>query len=787
MRVPASTYRIRLHSPNTAPEGVAASFADVERELPGLADLGVGALHLSPVFAASGNSVHGYEIVDPTEVSTELGGVEGLRSLRIAAKLHGIGLILDIVPDRLCVAVPHENRWWWDVLAHGAESRYFDVFDLDDCDDDDAIAVPALTSPGDISSLELDEFDGSPVLRHGSTFFPIAPGTGEGEPQEIHSRQAYRLVPSPGPTSGESYSPISGGSVAVRQEDERVFELTHRGLSKLVREGLVDGVCIDNLDGLADPVGYTRRLRELLGADRWIVVDKTLGPGEVLDPLLEVEGTSGNDFLDTLCHLFLDPEGEPALSRLAAEFIGDVPTAEQRVLDLLDHELAPQLRRLARIVAADAQPEPTESSVESLSTAIARVVGATGHHRADYPVLATLLPWVFAGLTESAPELGADLEALSIAMARSRDIATRVARLTASAAALEATDHGPSRSGRLIALDAPGADPESWTLPVASFHLRMRSRGVIAPYSISAASPTGHGQRARARLLATTQHPERWAKLVDTLRGKNPPPARDLGYALLQHIAGHWPSEGLASLTPSERQSLRAQVHALAVRISSRDRRTPQREDVDSALAEWVDSLFDRHSARIDEFVAALAEAEYATSLAARAVQLLAPGVPELPLGDEAPRYAPFGPGHNSTPVDEAGAAPHPETALIRQVLQLRRRMPEVFTDGDYIPLAVSGPAHGKVLTFARSLRQHGERTPEPQVILVERLRTRVAESWLPGSEIVLPSGAWRIGYGPTTSAREPQGAGEHADTTITGSVDAPMLADHPVIILVRN
>ena len=240
-------------------------------------------------------------------------------------------------------------------------------------------------------------------------------------------------------------------------------------------------------------------------------------------------------------------------------------------------------------------------------------------------------------------------------------------------------------------------------------------------------------------------------------------------------------------MTPSEQQSLRAHVHALAVRISSRDRRTPQREDVDSALAEWVDAWFDRHSARIDEFVAALAEAEFATSLAARAVQLLAPGVPELPRGDEAPRYAPFAPGHNNTPVDDAGAAPHPDTALIRHVLELRRRMPEVFTDGDYIPLAVSGSARGKVLAFARSLRRHGEHAPEPQVILVARLRTRGAESWLPGSEIVLPSGGWRIGYGPATSAQAPTGAGEHADTAITGSVDASMLADHPVIILVRT
>lgn len=621
MRVPASTYRIQLKAPSAAADDSSVGFADIERELPGLAELGVGALHLSPVFEASHASSSGYDLVGPTEISEELGGVEGLRSLRIAAKLHGIGLILDIVPDRLFVAVPQENRWWWDVLAHGAESRYFDVFDLDGFDGGDAIVVPVPGGQGDIDSLAFDELEGEPVLRCGAQLYPVSPGTGEGSPDEAHARQAYRLVPAegaPGPVA-------SDGTVPVRQEDERIFELTHRGLSKLVREGLVDGVCVDHLDGLADPVGYTRSLRELLGADRWIVVDKILNPGEPLDPMLEVEGTTGNDFLAPLSRLFLDSAGEPPLARLAAEFIGEVPTAEQVALDLLDRELRPQVRRLARIVAAEAQPERTESSLDSLSTAIARVVAATGHHRADYPVLAAELPWVFAGLTETIPELGSELEALAVAMARSQDIATRVARLTAATAHRAAADHLQSRSVRLLALDSPGADPESWSLPVASFHLGMRSRGVIAPYAVSAANTPGHGERTWARLLAATQYPERWAKLVDTLRGKNSPPKRDVGYVLLQHIAGQWPAAGLASPTQLEREELRARIHSYAARLASRDQRSPRRAEADS-LNGWVDAWFDKYSERVDEFVAAVAEAESATSLAARAIQILSPG-----------------------------------------------------------------------------------------------------------------------------------------------------------------
>ncbi len=71
--------------------------------------------------------------------------------------------------------------------------------------------------------------------------------------------------------------------VGMRVEDPPVFDDVHRGILALVEEGLIDGLRIDHIDGLADPLGYLSRLRKAIGRDDfYIVVEKILGAGEEL-------------------------------------------------------------------------------------------------------------------------------------------------------------------------------------------------------------------------------------------------------------------------------------------------------------------------------------------------------------------------------------------------------------------------------------------------------------------------------------------------------------------------
>ena len=81
MRRPiTSTYRLQLRGPNADPSGRKFGFAEAAEQVPYLRDLGVSHLYLSPIFAAVRESNHNYDVINPTEINPELGGIEGLRS-----------------------------------------------------------------------------------------------------------------------------------------------------------------------------------------------------------------------------------------------------------------------------------------------------------------------------------------------------------------------------------------------------------------------------------------------------------------------------------------------------------------------------------------------------------------------------------------------------------------------------------------------------------------------------------------------------------------------------------
>jgi maltooligosyltrehalose synthase len=53
---------------------------------------------------------------------------------------------------------------------------------------------------------------------------------------------------------------------ALRIEDSAVFEAVHELPLRLYREGLIDGLRVDHVDGLSDPPAYCRRLRQAFEA-----------------------------------------------------------------------------------------------------------------------------------------------------------------------------------------------------------------------------------------------------------------------------------------------------------------------------------------------------------------------------------------------------------------------------------------------------------------------------------------------------------------------------------------
>src|SRR5579883_580630 len=120
MRIPVSTYRIQFHKDY--------NFAAATAIVPYFAALGITDLYASPIFKARAGSTHGYDVVDPTQINPELGTTEEFTALTSQIQQHQMGWLQDIVPNHM--AYDSQNFWLMDVLENGADSDYFDYFDI---------------------------------------------------------------------------------------------------------------------------------------------------------------------------------------------------------------------------------------------------------------------------------------------------------------------------------------------------------------------------------------------------------------------------------------------------------------------------------------------------------------------------------------------------------------------------------------------------------------------------------------------------------------------------------
>ncbi len=273
-----STYRLQLRG---ADSGFGFTFADAEDLLDYLDDLGVSHLYLSPILTPVAGSAHGYDVTDPTTVSAELGGPEGLARLSAAARARGLGLIVDIVPNHVGVDKPEQNPGGGMCCgtASRRRTRRSSTSTGTWATAGWCCRCWVLTTTSPISRVDGD------LLRLGDLALPIAPGTGDGTGPEVHDRQHYRLIGWRNGLCGYRRFFSITSLAGLRQEDRAVFDTSHAEVARWFADGLVDGVRIDHPDGLADPTGYLGWLRELIGPDAWIVIEKILAVDEALDPI----------------------------------------------------------------------------------------------------------------------------------------------------------------------------------------------------------------------------------------------------------------------------------------------------------------------------------------------------------------------------------------------------------------------------------------------------------------------------------------------------------------------
>jgi (1->4)-alpha-D-glucan 1-alpha-D-glucosylmutase len=757
-----STYRLQLRG---ASSGFGFTFADAENLLDYLDELGVSHLYLSPILTAASGSAHGYDVTDPTAVSAELGGAEGLARLSAAARARGIGLVVDVVPNHVGIDKPEQNPWWWDVLRHGRSSEYAPFFDIDWDLADGRIVLPLLGSDSDVADLTVD----GDLLRLGELALPIAPGTGDGTGPEVHDRQHYRLIGWRNGVCGYRRFFSITSLAGLRQEDKAVFDASHVEVARWFTDGLVDGVRIDHPDGLSDPAGYLTWLRELVGPDAYIVIEKILAANEALEPTLPVAGTTGYNVLREVGGLFIDPTGEPALTALYESTGVDYQAAPAVLRELkatvATGTLSSELARLRRAVVAAAGADHPQ-----LPDAVAALLGHIDVYRSDYRGLAALLPSALAETAADAPELARPLEVLAAALAVGGEPDTRLQQLCGAVTAKSVEDCLFYRDARLVSLNEVGGEPHRFGVGAAEFHHSAATRTRLWPREMTTLTThdTKRGEDVRARIGVLSQVPSLWVEFLTRWESLAPSPDKATGLFLWQNIFGVWPVDG--QITDELRDRLHAYTEKAIREAAARTTWNDPETEFESAVHAWLDTVLDGPvAAQLTELVNQLNAHAENDALGQKLLALTVPGIPDIYQGTELWDDSLVDPD-NRRPVDYGArrqalkSLQHPKIRVVKTALQMRRARPDTFLHGEYHPVLATGSAADHLIAFRRG---------DDVLVAVTRWTVRLAQTGWGDSELTVPDGSWT----DALTGRE-----------ITGPVPAAELfAELPVALLERT
>ncbi len=368
----------------------------------------------------------------------------------------------------------------------------------------------------------------------------------------------------------------------LRVERPAVFEATHAKIFELVAAGLIDGLRIDHIDGLADPRGYCRKLRrrvDSLCPDRHlpIYVEKILGEGETLHRDWSVDGTTGYEFMNQVSLLQHDPAGAETLGELwsgfsqrPAHFLQEAHLARQQILN---GSLAGDFESVAQALLQVARDDlmTRDLTLGAIRRALQELIVHFPVYRtyisprgrsaeddvffqqamdgarqtlgeADWPVLDCLARWLGGEPWRRRP------------VGRSRKIlkhaCVRFQQLTSPAAAKAVEDTAFYRSAVLLSRNDVGFSTEQFSAPVADFHAACLNRLQEFPDNLLATATHDHkrGEDTRARLAVLSErsawYAEQvplWQALARPLRDDEQMPSAGDELFLYQALLGSWP------------------------------------------------------------------------------------------------------------------------------------------------------------------------------------------------------------------------------------------------------
>ncbi len=495
--------------------------------------------------------------------------------------------------------------------------------------------------------------------------------------ERLLARQHYRLVFWKRAAAEINYRRFFNVAdlVALRIERPAVFAARHAMLTRLLREGAIDGLRVDHVDGLVDPEEYLVRLRRRAGARRPIVVEKILAEGERLPPAWPVDGTTGYEFAAAVAGALVDPVGFRALrgtwKRVTGDAAGFAEMTFRKKRQVAAMHFAGETRALAlrlRDFAAAQGDDPPP--LEELEGAVRTILAAFPVYRTyarGAPIAASNRSIVGRAIRDgrkadpavSRPALRLVQKALLFeGVSRKNHAARREAErfvqgfqsLSAPVFAKGVEDSTFYAYAPLAALNEVGGGASVPRDGVAAFHAAMRRRLKEMPLSLNATAThdTKRGEDVRARLYVLSELARAWDSLLPRWMRLNkvhrtkvenvevPTPAEEALY--YQTLLGAWPSSGGA--TPVFRKRIRDYVLKAAREAKEGTSWLTPNAEHEEALARFVDRTLRTAGANpflrdLESFQTGLSRCGAWNGLAQTLLKIAAPGVPDVYQGSE--------------------------------------------------------------------------------------------------------------------------------------------------------
>jgi (1->4)-alpha-D-glucan 1-alpha-D-glucosylmutase len=506
----------------------------------------------------------------------------------------------------------------------------------------------------------------------------------------------------------------------LRVERPAVFEATHAKIFELVAEGLVDGLRVDHIDGLADPRGYCRKLRrrvDTLSPDRHlpIFVEKILGEGETLHRDWSVDGTTGYEFMNQLSLLQHDPDGAQTLGELwnryserPADFRQEAQLARQQILN---GSLAGDFESVAQALLQVARDDlmTRDLTLGAIRRALQELIVHFPVYRtyisprgrsaeddvffqqamdgarqtlgeADWPVLDCLAGWLGGEPWRNRP-VGRQRKILKHACVRFQ-------QLTSPAAAKAVEDTAFYRSAVLLSRNDVGFSTEQFSAPVADFHAVCLQRLEQFPDNLLATATHDHkrGEDTRARLAVLSErsawYAEQvplWRTLARPLRDDDQMPSAGDELILYQAILGSWPLDlrvgDQSALEDYAKRLWQWQQKALR-EAKLQSSWSAANEPYEKAMQVFIESLLlspegELLRAALGKAVQTITAPGALNGLAQTLLRMTVPGIPDLYQGNEYWDFSLVDPD-NRRPVDYANR---------QQAMQVPLNLPDLLAN----------------------------------------------------------------------------------------------------------